>query len=182
MVFKLLRRPSQKQHLLETAITLVAQRGVAALTIENLAQAAGVTKGGVQYHFETKDKLVTELLEFLLSAFDEAITAAAGAQKSGRDWLRAYVSVGLSGQGAGDSVAAALLAAMPPGDPRAAPYKLFNAIWRESSERGIEDKALAQIIRLACDSVWIEQVYANLSTAEVEALRTRLLKLIDTLQ
>jgi AcrR family transcriptional regulator len=182
MVIKLLRRPSQKRHLIETAISLVAERGVAALTIENLAQAAGVTKGGVQYHFDSKDQLVTELLEVMLSSFDEAITAAAGAHPSAQDWLRAYVAVSLTPQGTEESVAAALIAAMPPGDPRAAPFNVFNGIWRERAQRDIQDKALAQVIRLACDSVWLEKVYGGLSATDVETLRTRLLKLIDTLQ
>ena len=66
-------RPSKKTALLEAAIQVAAQGGVEALTIESLAVAAGVTKGGVQYHFHTKDALYEELLDYALSLFDEAL-------------------------------------------------------------------------------------------------------------
>jgi AcrR family transcriptional regulator len=178
MVDKITRRPSQKNHLLESAVSLVARQGVEALTIEKLAQAAGVTKGGVQYHFHTKDLLVTELLSHLLAQFDNAI----GPDAQGAAWLRAYVAVSLANPGEADGVAAALLAALPPNDPRAEPFRLSSGRWRERCEAGVADKALAQLIRMATDSVCVDIIYGGLTASDLARLKSRLFDLIDTLR
>jgi AcrR family transcriptional regulator len=181
MVDKLARRPNQKQHLFEQAIELVAHKGVDGLTIENLAAAAGMTKGGVQYHFHTKDQLVTELLAVLLQYVDDAITFEAGPDAHGAAWLCAYVGITLREPSAADGVAASLLAAMPPDDPRAEPFRLTSARWRERAERGVKDKALAQIIRMAADSAWIELIYGDLKPARLRAIKQRLFELVEAL-
>jgi AcrR family transcriptional regulator len=182
MVHKLIRRPSQKQHLFEQAIELVARRGVDGLTIDNLASAAGMTKGGVQYHFHTKDQLVTELLTALLQQVDDAIAFEAGPDAHGAAWLCAYIEITLREPSAADGVAASLLAAMPPDDPRAEPFRLTSARWRERAMRGVKDKALAQIIRMAVDSAWIELIYSDLKPADLRALKQRLFELVEVLE
>jgi AcrR family transcriptional regulator len=182
MVYKLKRRPSQKQHLFEQAIELVARKGVDGLTIENLAAAAGMTKGGVQYHFHTKDLLVTELLTVLLQQVDDAIAFEAGLDAHGAAWLCAYIEITLRAPNAADGVVVSLLAAMPPDDPRAEPFRLASARWRERAMRGVKDKALAQIIRMAADSAWIELIYGGLKPSDLRALKQRLFELVEILE
>jgi AcrR family transcriptional regulator len=180
MVNKLIRRPSQLHALLDAAIGLVAEQGVAALTVERLAQAAGMTKGGVQYHFRTKDALVIALLDYLIDGFDAEIDALAGEGAEGGEWLAAYVKVSLGESGPEmafvDGVALALIAAMAPDDPCAEPFKAATQRWRERAERGVRDKPLAQLIRLAADAVWLERTHAGIERKVVDALRARLLQ------
>jgi AcrR family transcriptional regulator len=165
---------------------LVARSGVAALTIDGLAKAAGVTKGGVQYHFHTKEALLKRLLEYLISEFEAEIEFEAGPDAGGRDWLATYVAVSLRPMGEGalatEGVAAALIAALAPDDPCAEPFRQATRRWRERAERGVSDPALAQLIRLAADSVWLDRMYGELDEAGLEALRNRLFDLIENLQ
>jgi AcrR family transcriptional regulator len=152
MVYKLNRRPSKKPDLLEAATQLVASQGFAALTIDALADAARVTKGGVQYHFESKDALIAELLEFLLSSFDQALDAL-----SGKAWLNAYVDAVAGEASAGDRAVFAILAALPVNDPRTSAFDRYSAKWRSKAlESGI-DPALCHVIRLAADGLWLER-------------------------
>jgi AcrR family transcriptional regulator len=181
MVYKLTRRPSQKEHLLERATALVAERGVEALTIDGLAQSAGVTKGGVQYHFRTKDTLVTELLQFLMAGFEAAVENEAGAESDGRAWLRAYVLTSLGSFGQFDRALLRLLLAMPLGDARAEPFRLMSLRFRERSERGLRDTTLAHIIRTAVDGAWLERCYGEATAADVKKLKIRLLALVEDL-
>jgi len=51
--------------ILDAAEALVRERGVAGLTIEAAAQGAGVSKGGLLYHFGTKEALLIAMLERL---------------------------------------------------------------------------------------------------------------------
>jgi AcrR family transcriptional regulator len=165
-------RPSRKLDLFIAATRLVGAEGIEALTIDGLAKAAGITKGGVQYHFQSKDQLIMELLEFLLGSFDEELEG-----KEGADWLTAFVDLTLSPETEGDAAAAAILTALPPGDPRAAPYEFYASKWRNKAD-ALPDPALSQIIRLAADGLWLERTYGRISTGDLKAIVHRLKQLI----
>jgi len=57
------RPPRAKLKVLQAAREIVASNGAGALTFEELARVSGVTRGGITYHFPTKDALLRELLE-----------------------------------------------------------------------------------------------------------------------
>ncbi|WP_225028903.1 TetR/AcrR family transcriptional regulator [Xinfangfangia pollutisoli] len=59
-----------RDRLLDLAEDIVRQGGGAALTIGALAQAAGISKGGVQYAFASKDALVRGLIDRWTGQFD----------------------------------------------------------------------------------------------------------------
>jgi AcrR family transcriptional regulator len=174
MVYNLIRRPSRKSKLFEVAAKLVAQGGYAALTIEGLAHAANLTKGGVQYHFTSKDQLITELLEFLLGSLDTALDGL-----TGKDWLRGYVSLTLGEPTEGDGAVAAIIAALPPGDPRCAPFDHFTEKWRAKTNDSGLDPQLAQIIRLAADGQWLERSFGGATREDTANIRDRLLRMIE---
>ena len=69
------RKPEARQKVLDAARTLVIERGAGALTFEELAQASGVTRGGITYHFPTKQALLSALVEHDLEHW-RAIEAA----------------------------------------------------------------------------------------------------------
>lgn len=67
------RRPgrrSSRDKLLDAAADLVTREGVQNLTIEAVAAAADVTKGGLIYHFKTRDDLLAALIERMVQEWD----------------------------------------------------------------------------------------------------------------
>ncbi|HCW0178155.1 TPA: acrEF/envCD operon transcriptional regulator [Citrobacter freundii] len=50
-----------RQHLIETAIVQFAARGVSNTTLNDIADAANVTRGALYWHFENKTQLFNEL-------------------------------------------------------------------------------------------------------------------------
>lgn len=50
-----------RQHLIETAITQFAERGVGNTTLNDIADAAQVTRGAIYWHFENKIQLFNEI-------------------------------------------------------------------------------------------------------------------------
>lgn len=56
-------KPSVKDALCEAAIRVACRDGIAALSLDSVAQEAGVTKGGLLYHFKSKEELVQSTLE-----------------------------------------------------------------------------------------------------------------------
>jgi AcrR family transcriptional regulator len=173
MVQLLNRRPSKKQELFAQAARLVARGGYDALTIDALAKTANITKGGVQYHFTSKDELITGLLEYLLGTLDAALDGL-----DGQAWLEAYVSLTLGNITEGDGAVAAIISALPPGDPRCEPFDRYAKKWRTKANHSGLDPTLAQIIRLAADGQWLERSFGSSTAKDSAAIRKKLLQLI----
>lgn len=62
-----------RDKLLDLAEEIVRKDGASALTIGALAAAAGISKGGVQYSFSSKDELVRALVHRWNDAFEQAM-------------------------------------------------------------------------------------------------------------
>ncbi|MDX2852833.1 MULTISPECIES: TetR/AcrR family transcriptional regulator [Streptomycetaceae] len=56
------RRQATRQRLFQAAVTLIAEQGFSATTVDEIAERAGVAKGTVYYNFASKNELFEELL------------------------------------------------------------------------------------------------------------------------
>ena len=54
---------ARQQAILTAAISVFAQHGFAAATTDEIARAAGLSKGGLYWHFKSKDAILAALLE-----------------------------------------------------------------------------------------------------------------------
>jgi len=50
-----------RQHLIDVAITLFAKNGVSTTTLADIADAAGMTRGAIYWHFDSKTSLFNEI-------------------------------------------------------------------------------------------------------------------------
>ena len=57
------RRPSLRETILDAAETIVLAAGAAHLTLDSVAERAGVSKGGLLYHFHTKEALLQAMVD-----------------------------------------------------------------------------------------------------------------------
>lgn len=64
-------RPSGRNTILEAAEAVVVRDGAAHLTLDAVAEKAGLSKGGVLYHFPNKSALLEAMLERLLAGYEE---------------------------------------------------------------------------------------------------------------
>jgi AcrR family transcriptional regulator len=70
------RRPEERpQELLDTALEIFSTRGYRATRLEQIAEAAGVTKGAIYYYFSTKEELLTQALESRIGTIFSGIEA-----------------------------------------------------------------------------------------------------------
>lgn len=69
------RPPAARDKVLAAFATIVAEQGEQAATIEAVAAHAGVSKGGLLYHFGSREALVEGLVERLLADGEEDIRA-----------------------------------------------------------------------------------------------------------
>ncbi len=57
----------RKEEILKAALTIVAEKGSANVTLAGIARAAGFSKGGVTYYYSSKEALFKEVFEYFLT-------------------------------------------------------------------------------------------------------------------
>ena len=81
---------TSRDAILEAAIRVATRDGLLATTLENVAREAGVTKGGVLYHFASKDLLLTGMIEHFGREVERLlVTRIADDPEPDRRWIRA---------------------------------------------------------------------------------------------
>ncbi|MFJ4919270.1 TetR/AcrR family transcriptional regulator [Streptomyces sp. NPDC088725] len=71
------RRRATRQKLYDAAVTLIAEQGFSATTVDEIAERAGVAKGTVYYNFKSKTELFEELLRYGVGLLTSSLQAAA---------------------------------------------------------------------------------------------------------
>lgn len=84
-------------HLLEAALGILEREGSSHLTIDAVARQAGVSKGGVLYHFPTKAALVEAMVRHHMALLDEEFERRIAAAEPGpgqvlRGWLDLFAN------------------------------------------------------------------------------------------
>ncbi len=172
------RRPSRKNQILVAAMELVSAHGIQALTIDGLGKATGATKGGIQYHFASKDQLVDDLLTWILEQFTLEVENVAQKQKEPHRWLRAYVRCLTRDTAPEDRVVLAILSDLPVGSPRMGIYKdWLQSIRQRCIEHGV-DKDLSLIIQLAAESLWMDRIYGTMTNRQASRIAKKLFEMI----
>lgn len=83
-------RTDTRRRILDAAQDLARSIGPGNLSLEAVAARAGVSKGGLLYHFPSKNRLMAALVEDFLGRFDTALTAE---ERTGQpdSAIRAYI-------------------------------------------------------------------------------------------
>lgn len=175
-------RASKRDLLLRSAAALVAENGYSALTLDAVGARTGVSKGGVLYHFPTKEALVAGLLETLVTGFDAEQQAAYDADPTAPGaWTRAYVTASEAPPQAETAQLAsvALLAAVgyDPSllEPLQDRYRGWVARLDVDGLPGVD----AHVVRLAADGLWAADLFGLAPPAP--ALRERIRARLDEL-
>lgn len=89
------RPPAAKEKVLDAYCELLRSDGERAATLDATAALAGVSKGGLLYHFKSKDSLADAVVERLLqAAADDVRTMAAAEEGASRYFVRTSVQTG----------------------------------------------------------------------------------------
>lgn len=85
-------REARRLQLIEATIEVLAAKGYSRMTLTDVAKLAGLSHGLVNFHFETKEKLLQETLRYLSDEYRENWMAAlAGAGPGAAERLHAIV-------------------------------------------------------------------------------------------
>lgn len=161
--------------LIDSAGRLALEQGLASVSVEAVAAAAGVTKGGFFHHFPSKQALIDAVFEHLLADLDAAIDRqmASDPEPQGR-FMRAYVELAF---GADDREAAraALWISTITDEKLCATWGAWFA--RRLKRHGEDERGLdLELARFAADGVWFGRL-ANITPENGTALRDKLISM-----
>ncbi|GEO84190.1 MULTISPECIES: TetR/AcrR family transcriptional regulator [Alphaproteobacteria] len=145
-----------RRSLLDRTAKLAVDQGPAAITIQAVATAAGVTKGGLLHHFANKQALLEAVFADLLKQLTDEIDRymAEDPQPFGR-FTRAYVRAAFADHKLGVRSPWAALSVTMVADPG------MRRLWSDwldghlAAHRATDDTPLLEIVRLAADGVWM---------------------------
>lgn len=60
------------EHILRSALSLLVNHGSAALTLRRIATESGMNVGNLNYYFRSKEELIRELLNAVISSYEES--------------------------------------------------------------------------------------------------------------
>ena len=83
------RTNATRQKLFDASMELIGERGAASVTVDEIAAAAGVSKGTVYYNFGSKSELIAQLLRHGVDILKARLLEAADAEGTGSDPLLA---------------------------------------------------------------------------------------------
>jgi len=153
-------RAGTADRIIDAAESIVDESGVAALTLEQAAKRAGVSKGGVLYHFPNKEALVAAMIARFTERFDHAVERLTAEDSSSKGRAtRSYVRATFGhAPGTGpkfDRACGSITAALANNPGNLAVVRDQSARWQRAVEADGLDPVFASIIRLAVDGLWL---------------------------
>ncbi|GAA1126952.1 TetR/AcrR family transcriptional regulator [Citricoccus alkalitolerans] len=150
-------RTSKREQILADAVGLIEERGIESVTFENLADASGLSKSGLIYHFPSRHELLLGIHTHMAEVWaEELVEAAGGAAEDVSEAARLRAVVVTMGSNA---PRAELLMALDAGTHPdfSAPWARVDQAWLPSPEPATdsEQAQAAYLVRLMADGLWM---------------------------
>ena len=158
-------RQFRRQQLIEATIATLARVGFSRTTLTEVAATARLSHGLIIFHFKTKEKLLTETLQFMAREYrDNWVQALAAAPKTPAAQMDALIRADFA-------------------DEICAPERLaaWSALWAEAQSRPIYQENCAEfdleylhVIEKLCAELTEEGRYSSLPEHTARAIRVTL--------
>ncbi|QHA38772.1 TetR family transcriptional regulator (plasmid) [Rossellomorea marisflavi] len=159
VIMTISKNTNKKKYILTAASEIVKEEGVIKLTLEAVAQRAGVSKGGLLYHFPSKEALIKGMVEDWTNYYFECLDMLVNKDNNplGK-WSRAYLETTFSDL-ANNKLNSALTAAMFINPDLLAEFReKYNILHTKLINDGI-DPVKITIARLSIDGLWFSEIF-----------------------
>ncbi|WP_079913350.1 TetR/AcrR family transcriptional regulator [Paenibacillus sp. 32352] len=171
----------KRELILKTVSQIVYEEGVENLTLEAVAKKAGISKGGLLYHFPNKDTLILGVIEQLSNNYVEEFNKRANEDPNTKGkWTRSYLETWLSPNSAVNDLYTAISAAHFTNPEMLQQLQHFYSEIQDKIENDELDPVRATLVRLAVDGLWFSEMFglaplkAELRQKVIEELKARI--------
>jgi AcrR family transcriptional regulator len=168
-----------RRALLDEAARITLEQGLSKVTFQAVADAVGVTKGGVMHHFATKDALILEVFYDAMAKFEAEVNAAMAKDPvSYGSFTRAYIdaTISLGEKGQAEFNSQATLYVLMLGD------RMLRERWAEWSNEQLKKYAATDnsetlcMVRLVADGIWLSD-FSGIDIPDKASIRERLINM-----
>ena len=168
-----------RRALLDEAARITLEQGLSKVTFQAVADAVGVTKGGVMHHFATKDALILEVFYDSMTKFEAEVNAAMAKDPvSYGSFTRAYIdaTISLGEKGQAEFNSQATLYVLMLGD------RMLRERWAEWSNEQLKKYAATDnsetlcMVRLVADGIWLSD-FSGIDISDKTSIRERLINM-----
>lgn len=177
-------KTNNKRHLiLDTTKQIILEKGLHSLTLHEVAENASISKGGLLYHFPSKNALVAGLAQHIFDNYTEQFYAYANedTQESGK-WTRALIHASRYDLERNGELNAAILASSYL-DKEASEqiFNDYNHILKKLDDDQI-DPITTTTIRLAIDGIYYSQMWniGSLTEGKISEILQSLLHMTES--
>lgn len=168
-------RVSKRTQLLEAAAAIVNEQGSEYLTLDAVAKKAGVSKGGLLYHFKNKFALIQGLVDYADELYRNNVNERVSEDEANKGkWVHAFIEATREHRSENAAITSGMLAAQGINSNLLLPLQDTYKVWQDKIERDGLDKVDATIIRLAVDGLWLSEVFGI--DALDESMRSKVLE------
>lgn len=162
------RRTIDRDKVLDAAEAVVNSVGAAGLTIDAVAKASGITKGGVQYCFGNKDGLIDAMMQRWFDEFDAAVTAEGGDDPDPIKAMRAHASVTARMNTADNARTSGMMAALLQREEHMAKNRAWYRSRLDGLDLSTEEGRRARTVFLATEGVFLLRGFGFLEMDDAE--------------
>jgi AcrR family transcriptional regulator len=159
-----------KEKILDVAYKLITEKGLNSFTLEEVAKEAGISKGGLLYHYPSKDKLMKGLIENHIELFQAKVSEREKTLPSGspNSWFVSYIQEQFNMVKVDSNTMSGIIAAFALNQELLQPVLESRKEWLEKIDQ-LKDPILGLIISLACDGI----AFSNVLGLEVYPEKTK---------
>lgn len=170
-----------RDRVLDLAEGILLKDGTGGLTIDAVAKAAGISKGGVQSRFGTKSDLISAMLQRWSQEYDGLLAAAVGAAPTPAEAVRGHVALSMEADAEQEARAAGMLAALIEAKQHLAEVRKWYAEKFGGLDLGSEEGRRARLVLLATEGAYMLRTFGfmRFDDGEWSNLREDLLALLD---
>lgn len=150
------------QLLLNTA-QIIAEEGMQKLTMDYVAKKSNLTKGGVLYHFDSKDTLLIKMNEYVIEQFNEVLEKHLGRLTGAYQYTRAYGLATIEYMKDNDALLPAVFISSLENKQCARLWETTLQKWEQPFEEDIGEPSLMLEFRMLCDGLWFSLMYHDIN-------------------
>ena len=172
-------RRGARSKILAAAQELARIAGPGHLSLDAVAMRAGVSKGGLLYHFPTKAKLLEAMVEQFLASFDTALRAREASSGGMPDSVvRAYLDMMVGEHVCHQPPPSGLLAALGEDPSFLSPVRRFDRALLDRMTANASDPTIAMIVFLTVHGIKSMKLL-NIEAIDEEEFRAIVSRLYD---
>lgn len=154
---------NKKTQLLLHTAQIIAEEGMQQLTMDYVAKKSQMTKGGVLYHFDSKDTLLVKMNEYVIEAFNEVLEEHLHKLSGPYQYTRAYGLATIEYMKENDALLPAVFISSLENKHCADLWERTLQKWEEPFEDDIGEPSLMLEFRMLCDGLWFSLMYHDIN-------------------